>query len=263
MNSSRIDSKASRTQPAPILLGCVLSIAIPHLLACRANAPAPPRSAEPAQQSPTAVSPPAQAPAPPVEAPPPPRRRSPASVPSSDEQIDQALANLKQGNLAYNTPTKMKTGQSAHVVASIGGGNISVSTLENGMPNGQGTQTATAATPVSTEMKMSLTSADFEITPLSSEEQIVAGGTPTTWEWEIVPRHSGTLGLHLAAVVELDNLSRDFTTVDRNVAVQVDPVNAVENFFQTNTVWVLGVIGTGILSVWGWLKKRKKSKSTD
>jgi len=96
---------------------------------------------------------------------------------------------------------------------------------------------------------------------LSSEEQIVAGDTPTTWEWDIVPKHSGTLGLHLAAVVELNNLSRDFTTVDRNVAVQVDPVNAAERFFQANTVWVLGVIGAAIASLWAWFKKQKKTKS--
>jgi len=155
----------------------------------------------------------------------------------------------------------MKTGQSARVVARIGSENVSVATLENGMPSGPGSQTATAATPVSTTMKISLTSADFDITPLSSEEQIVAGNTPTTWEWDIVPKHSGTLGLHLAAVVELNNLSRDFTTVDRNVAVQVDPVNAAESFFQANTVWVLGVIGAAIASLWAWFKKQKKTKS--
>jgi hypothetical protein len=187
--------------------------------------------------------------------------RAPASVASDDEQIDQAVADLKKGNLAYNTPTKMKTGQSAHVIARIGSDKVSVDTLKNGMPNDQGTQTT--ATPVSTKMKMSLTSADFDITPLSSEEQIVAGDTPTTWEWEIVPKHSGTLSLHLAAVVELNNVARDFTTVDRNVAVQVDPVNAAESFLQANTVWVLGVIGAGIASVWTWLRKRKKTEAPD
>lgn len=157
----------------------------------------------------------------------------------------------------------MKTGQSARVVARIGSDKVSVQTLENGLPSGQGSQTATAATPVSTTMKMSLTSADFDITALSSEEQIVAGDTPTTWEWQIVPKHSGSLSLHLAAVVELDNLSRDFTTVDRNVAVQVDPVNAAKSFFQANTVWVLGVIGAAIASLWAWFKKQKKAKSAD
>jgi hypothetical protein len=185
--------------------------------------------------------------------------RAPASLPSDDEQLDQALAALKQGNLAYNTPQKMKTGQTARVVARIGSDQVSVTTLKSGMPSGPGTTTVTAATPVSTRMKMTLSSADFDITPLSSDEQLVAGTTPTQWEWEIAPKHSGTLSLHLAAVVELNNLSRDFTAVDRNVAVQVDPINALETFLQANTIWALGLAGTGLAGIWAWLKKRKKT----
>jgi hypothetical protein len=76
------------------------------------------------------------------------------------------------------------------------------------MPADRGTKTEIETTPVSTKMKMTLKGADFDITPLSSEEQIVGGGSPTEWEWDVVPRHAGTLRLHMAAVVELKNLSR-------------------------------------------------------
>jgi hypothetical protein len=143
----------------------------------------PPETARPAPVQP----PPPARPVPPRESPAPNPshhyehiERGPASVPSDDEQLDQALATLKQGNLAYNTPTKMKTGQTARVVARIGSDQVSLTTLQSGMPSGQGTTTVTAPTPVSTKMKMALTSADFDITPLSSEEQFVAGTTPTT-----------------------------------------------------------------------------------
>ncbi len=259
MNNHR---KSPHTRSSTAALVCVLSMMLLEIIACSTAKQHPTGSTQHASTQTADVAPPPA----PKQAP---REhqhsalRAPASAPSDDEQIDQALANLKKGNLAYNTPTSMKTGQSAHVVARIGGDKVSVSTLENGMPTDQGTQTATAATPVSTKMKMALTSADFDITSLSSEEQIVAGDTPTTWEWEIVPKHSGSLSLHLAAVVELNNISRDFTTVDRNVAVQVDPVNAAESFFQANAVWVLGVLGAAIASIWAWLKKQKKPKSAD
>lgn len=253
---------------AAVIPAFTLSTLLLSTVACNTRSAAPPvQSNRPRAQSPQAIPPP---PPPAPQAAPPSQHthqvkhaadRAPASGASDDAQIDQAIASLKKGNLVYNTPTNMKTGQSAHVVARIGSDKVSVGTLESGMPAGQGTQTA--ATPVSTKMKMALTSADFDITPLSSEEQLVAGDTPTTWEWEIVPKHSGTLSLHLAAVVELENISRDFTTVDRNVAVQVDPLNTAENFFQTNTVWVLGIIGAAIASIWAWLKKQKKPKSPD
>lgn len=206
-----------------------------------------------------------------VTAPPPqraPRRhahsaaRAPASAATSDDEtLDQEVAKLRQGNLAYNTPTTMKTGQTVHVIARIGSASVSVNTLESGMPSGPGTQTVATPTPVSTKMKMSLTGADFDITPLSTEEQFIADNTPTTWEWQITPKHSGTLSLHLAATVELNDLSKDFAAVDRTIAVQVDPVNALENFFQANTVWALGVLSAAIASIWTWLRKRKKSKA--
>jgi hypothetical protein len=182
----------------------------------------------------------------------------PPQAPSEDELIEQSVDNLTKGNLAYNTPEKMKSGQTARVTARIGSEKITIQTLKAGMPTDQGTKTETAVTPVSTKMRMTLKSADFTITPLSSEEQIVAGDIPTEWEWDIAPKHSGKLRLHMAAVVELNKLSRDFTTVDRDITVQVDPVDVTEKFVKNNSVWILGTLGTAIAAGWAWWKRRKK-----
>lgn len=110
---------------------------------------------------------------------------------------------------------------------------------------------------------MSLKGADFEIAPLSSEEQIVGGDVPTQWEWDVIPKHSGTLRLHLAAIVELKNLSRDYATVDKDIAVQVDLVGAVSKFAETNAVWLLGTFGAGATGLWAWWKRKKKPKPPD
>jgi hypothetical protein len=88
-------------------------------------------------------------------------------------------------------------------------------------------------------MKMTLTSADFEITPQSSDEQIVVGTTPTEWRWTISPKHSGKLQLHLVAIIELEALKQDFKTVDREVDVRVDAVNALETFVGDNWQWLI------------------------
>jgi hypothetical protein len=176
-------------------------------------------------------------------------------------RLDRSIDRLKRGNLAYNTPERMKTGQTAHVVARIGSDKLTIALLMSQMPEDKATKTDTATTPISTKMKMTLKSADFEVTPLSSEEQFVAGITPTTWEWDIAPKHSGKLRLHLAAVVELDKLSRDFTSVDRDVAVQVDPVDAVERFVEGNVVWTLGGLGTAIAGLCAWFRKPKKPQA--
>src|SRR6185437_5633713 len=127
------------------------------------------------------------------------------AAPTDDELLEQSLNQLKKGNLAYSTPANMTMGQTKRVTASIGDPSVSVDALKAGLPADNGAAIAVAATPVSARMKMELKSADFDITPLSSEEQGVGGNTPTSWEWDIAPKHSGTLSLHLAAVVELKN----------------------------------------------------------
>ncbi len=181
------------------------------------------------------------------------------ATPTDEEILTAALATLKKGNLAYSTPTSMKTGKTAHVVARIGGDSVSIDTLQAGMPVDQGQKVALAATPVSAKMKMTLAGADFDITPLSSEEQIVAGTTPTQWEWDIVPRHSGDLRIHLAAVVELNNIAKDFTSIDRDIVVLVDPMGAATTFVTTNWQWLIASLVTVCGAGWKYLSSRKKT----
>jgi hypothetical protein len=178
--------------------------------------------------------------------------------------LEEAVSHLKVGGLAYSFPEKMKTGQREDVVASIGSDKVSMVVLRNQLPTEEGQEVRTEQTPITSKMKLTLTSADFEITPQSSDEQIVAGTTPTTWRWTIAPKHSGKLHLHLAAVIELEDLKRDFTTVDRDIAVQIDPMDTAEKFVENNWQWMLS--GTGGVAVVGagWkLFKRKKESGDD
>jgi len=179
--------------------------------------------------------------------------------PSDEDLLAVSLSELQKGNLAYSTPEKMKSGQTERVVAKIGGEKVAVHVLQSDLPKENGKVSAVAETPVSPRMKMTLKSADFDITPLSSEEQIVAGETPTTWEWDIVPKHSGKLRLHLAAIVEIKQLSRDFATIDREIAVRVDPVEAAEKFIQTNCQWVIATLTAAAGAGWKLMKDRKRN----
>jgi hypothetical protein len=185
------------------------------------------------------------------------------SVPFStgDTQVDQALRRLPNGTLGYNSPEVMKTGHIALVVARVGPEQMAALGLMSGISATPGTKTETVSTPISPKMKMTLTSADFDITPLSSPEQAVGGSSPTTWEWQIKPKHSGKLHLHLAAIVELLDLSKDVTTVDKDIVVRVDFLDEAEQFIEKNWQWIAGTFGTGIATAWGLWRRRRRPKN--
>jgi hypothetical protein len=184
---------------------------------------------------------------------------------SLTEKLEDAINNLKMGGLAYSFPEKMKTGQTETVVATIGSDKVPVARLRAQIPKVDGSEIQVEQTPITPKMKMTLTSADFDITPQSSDEQIVVGTTPTTWRWTISPRHSGQLHLHLAAIIELEDLKQDFRTVDRDVAVAVDPVDAAEKFVQNNWQWLLsGTGGVAVVGgVWKFFKRKKEPGDDD
>lgn len=50
--------------------------------------------------------------------------------------------------------------------------------------------------------------------------------------------------------------------MDKEIAVQVDLVDAVSKFAAANAVWILGTFGAGATGLWAWWKRRK-SKATD
>jgi hypothetical protein len=157
----------------------------------------------------------------------------------------------------------MKTTESKIVVASIGSSKVAPSDV-TGSAQTNGGQVATQAVLTTPVMKMTLTSADFEIKPLSDEEQMVAGTTPATWRWEIRPLHASTLRLHLVAVVEIESLKRDLTAADREVTVTVDRPAAIADFVKKNWQWFLGgSAGALITGAWGLLKKLRKGSKCE
>jgi hypothetical protein len=181
------------------------------------------------------------------------------------QRLEEAVDQLKVGGLAYKFPEEMKTGQRETVIAVIGSDKVSEEGLRGQIPSTPEGEVRTERTPITPKMKMTLTSADFDITQQSSEEQMVVGTTPTRWQWTISPKHSGKLHLHLAAIIELEEMQQDFKTVDRDVTVQVDPMFAAREFVGTNWQWMLS--GTGgvavVTGIWGWIRRKKKPEDND
>ena len=180
-----------------------------------------------------------------------------APTPARNDPVIDELGKLDHGEVAFSVPVKMKTGESSTVIARIGNSEISADALQKGMARENST-TQVQETPISLKMKMELTGSDFKIEQLSSEEQIVGGQDPTTWEWEITPKKSGQLHIHLYASIEIKGANKDITTLDKDIPVKVDLVYEGKAFVIKNWKWVWTTVGAAI--GFGWRRAKGESK---
>ncbi len=188
-----------------------------------------------------------------------------AALPAPDPALlaRQALDRLETGRLLYNPPAQMEYGLPERVEARISlnpDESLSGGLLGIGAPIEEPLQVATF-------MKIHLTGSGFDILPLSSEEQIVAGDTYTQWSWDVTPRASGTQNLVLVvtARVKIPGFGedlKDLQVVERQIEVQVSPVQAAQLFFQNNLEWlgpaVLASLGAAL--GWAWRMRRKQPR---
>jgi hypothetical protein len=172
---------------------------------------------------------------------------------AEDNLMEEAFQELREGKLILNAPKKMQTAHTSKVSVNIlSGSKPDTAAMQRFLKRG-GTTTEIESLKISTKMKMTLVSADFEVTPLNHEEQSVGGSSGTNWEWTIFPKRAGVLHLHLTATVEVGDLSKDFTSEDRDVEVTVDKVDWIEGVLKSN----LAVVWSILTAVCTWFAARK------
>lgn len=251
-----------RLRPASVLAAIVITAML--TTSCKQEPGAPSRvgpneraSPAPPMPSPTQASP---APHLPIAA----ARPASPQVQSGDgdllAQLENDVKHLRDGKILCSTPQRMKEGQTALAVARIAANSLSDSVLQQGLPGGQAQ--VSEPTKISPEMKMRLSSPDFDITPLDSEEQVVLNEQATEWNWDIKPKRSGQLKLTFSASVVLNDVPRDFVVKEAVIAVQVDPVEETAGFVKDNWQWLIATLTAVGGSLWAWLKKRRATAAT-
>ncbi|MFZ2422474.1 MAG: hypothetical protein WA029_15185 [Anaerolineae bacterium] len=181
--------------------------------------------------------------------------------------VQAEFSRLAAGRILYNPPEEMTEGERERVEVRITQ-NMTASLTEGLKGSGA---PRIEQIPVASFMKVRLTSDSFDITPVSSEEQIVAGDTYTQWAWDVVPQRSGTHALILVvtARVKLAGFSdeqRDLDIIERTINVRVNPVYSVQSFISNNRDWLFPtVLVPLIIALGGWVwknySKRKNSGS--
>ena len=162
----------------------------------------------------------------------------------------------EEGKIEFNTPKKMKVGESKIFSAYITR-NISENISEVIESNETLQSRNISVTP---EMKVTLIGSGegtFIIDPLTDDVQPIIGQRITTWKWSVTPQKSGkqTLMLNVYLVITSDSgeTIRYINELENEIEVGVNPSIFVENNWQ----WLIGTIVTILLALLGMYAKNK------
>ncbi|MDJ0775603.1 MAG: hypothetical protein QNJ49_19620 [Mastigocoleus sp. MO_167.B18] len=157
------------------------------------------------------------------------RSRNTPTPDSSDTQIqsnDQSSRSLtdstkefnelRLGQIALNTPTKMRVGETELVKVHIS------DDLKLDLKSKLGDKVEIKKIKVSDLLKVILKGTNFAIEPIHEEEQILANGELVPWSWEVTPNESGEQKLFLIVYAKKAEGLKYLKTFDRTITVKVN-----------------------------------------
>jgi hypothetical protein len=184
-------------------------------------------------------------------------------------QVDEAVRELPKANIAFNVPKTLQEDETTEI-ALIMSRRLLEAALRRRLPDGK---KEGARIRVSDKMEARLTSLSFDIEPLTPGRQLV-GTKPTKWRWEIGPKKTGRLRLHLelTALVTTEATSTSaaskgnvpIRTFDRTLIVRSTPVpflNRASGAFVDNLDWLVPLLLALATAAAGFLRKRSKRQS--
>jgi hypothetical protein len=191
-------------------------------------------------------------------APPPTSTEPSPSVPTVDpaDEVAQAVAKLPVATVAFNTPTELGRGETATIKLLLSPATISIAELEDRVD--EAGQKSGAHVKYSRVMEATLASEDFDVTPLSREQQFVAAGQDTEWLWQVKPTRTGVLHLFLTlnAIIEVGDQTNAYKvkTFSRTLTIDVSLGTHVRDFVAGNWQWLWTAV---LLPVGLWFYRRR------
>jgi len=182
--------------------------------------------------------------------------------PRESMSIDEILADMEIGTIAFNTPNAINYYETAVIELRLG---IETSIEELQGRISEAGDIESAQIRVSDRMEARLTGPNFEITAITPETQAVSRTEDTRWRWEVKPVSEGQHRLHLtlSALIEVEGSTtpRTIRTYDRMIVVDVSFRQRVSTFVSDNWQWLWSAL---LIPLAGWLwQRRKKGKSDD
>jgi len=181
--------------------------------------------------------------------------------PTSLGVVDEVVSRLEWGNIAFDTPTKMKF-EEPKIVELLLSPTKSAQELQSSLKSHE--QTESARIQISNRMEADLSGLGFKIEALVPQEQAVFRGRTTQWRWEVTPTKDGdhNLYLTLSAIINVSNQKVPLVmrTFDRRISVEVSVGQRISTFVDSNWQWLWASILVPLSPfLWKWYQ-RKRSK---
>ena len=177
--------------------------------------------------------------------------------------VEEIVNNLEWGNIAFDTPKKMKF-EEPKIIKLLLSPTKSVQELQSSLKSHE--QIESARIQISNRMQAKLSGLGFKIEVLDPQEQAVSIGKTTQWRWQVTPTKDGdgdqNLFLTLSAIIDVSNQKSSFViqTFDKIIKVEVSVSQRISTFVAGNWQWLWASILVP-LSPFIWKRyQRKKNK---
>ena len=168
-----------------------------------------------------------------------------SALPESAQKPEDTIDRLVMGKIAYDIPDTMKLEQDYRAVVSITQAQND-SVLLDGLNS---SDFEIKQITISSRVKASLidpTKINFDINPLSTEEQLVDDSSNTTWRWNIKPKISGKNILLLKVSIKIKNrlgeTPKDILVFEKPFFVESSVTTQAKNIFSEYWQWFTTVL---------------------
>lgn len=178
--------------------------------------------------------------------------------------VSGIMDQLSKASFGYSVPKEANIDDNIEVEMIVNP-SISVEQLKDQLPEGQ---KVGQTIQISRVIVASVSSNDFDITPITPERQVIVGDQNTTWKWSLKPKSVGPnkeVKITVSAVVTVDGerTERFLETYTGKVKVKITPGQQISRWLHDNWQWAWGSL---LIPIGGFAwsvvnrKKRKKKK---
>ena len=177
---------------------------------------------------------------------------------TSTSAVDQALAQLKLGNVAFNSPARINIEDTVSIKVELSPNQSQAALLarvdEPGAKLSESLQ-------VSNLMEARLSGEGFKIVAVTPERQAVSSGI-TEWIWDVTPETEGrrqlTLSIDALITVNGELVPRTLRTFRKPIEVEVSSGQRIGGFLGEHGKWAWTTL---LVPLFGWVAKKRQAKA--